>query len=63
MAEKIQPFKFNVGDKVSGHKHGFGKVYGIITGRTYLSQGTPLYWIKDDNGATFKLPQHQVRGQ
>ncbi len=62
MTTNDQTFKFNIGQTVSGHKHGIGKVQGIITGRTILSQGTPLYWIRDSSGREYKLPQHQIRG-
>ncbi len=60
--EKQPTFKFNIGDMVSGHKHGVGKGVGVITGRTILTMGTPLYWVRTRIGQEFKIPQHQIRG-
>jgi len=60
MTSKKQDFKFEIGQKVSGTKPGFGKVYGTITGRAELEFGTRLYWIHTESGAEFKLPEFRI---
>ncbi len=62
MTTKNHDFKFNIGETVSAHKYEFGIIKGVITGRTFLTMGTPLYWVKVSNGQEFKVPQHQIRG-
>lgn len=62
MVEKQSDFKYDIGEIVQGHKYGIGLIKGRVTGRSILSMGTHLYWVRDSNGIEYKIPQFQIRG-